>query len=140
MTFISIMFLLICLQTMAAEETQDIVRIGIYPLAGYNQVIDGNVSGYNYEYLHEIAEITGWKYEFVPLSDYEDGIKKLDHQEIDFLAPAQKTEEYLERYLYSDYSFGKGKHGAPFLSESGLDREILRAICSDICSSLIINI
>ena len=54
MTFISIMFLLICLQTMAAEETQDIVRIGIYPLAGYNQVIDGNVSGYNYEYLHEI--------------------------------------------------------------------------------------
>lgn len=108
MVFISIMFLLACLQTMAAEETQDIVRVGIYPLAGYNQVIDGNVSGYNYEYLHEIAEITGWKYEFVPLSDYEEGLKKLDRQEIDFLAPAQKTEEYLERYLYSDYSFGKG--------------------------------
>lgn len=107
MLCVCIMLLFSCTERIMAKETEDVVRIGIYDLPGFSEIQDGNVAGYNYEYLCELAEITGWKYEFIQVEDYEAGLKRLEEQEIDLLAPAQKTQEGLSKYLYSDYDFGK---------------------------------
>lgn len=107
MIWIGIMLFFSYPQKVLAEETEDTIRVGTYELPGFSEMQDGSMSGYNYEYLCELSEITGWNYEFVQVGGYEEGLRKLEAKEIDLLAPAQKTEEGLAKYLYSDYDFGK---------------------------------
>lgn len=106
MVLMSIMLLFSCSESVWAKETNRVVRIGIYELPGFCELQDGSPAGYNYEYLSDIAELTGWKYEYIQIRDYEEGIEKLEAKKIDLLAPVQKTEEGSLKYLYSEYSFG----------------------------------
>lgn len=106
MVLMSIMLIFSCSENVWAKETERVVRIGIYELPGFCELQDGSPAGYNYEYLSEIAEITGWKYEYIQVKDYEEGLEKLKEKKIDLLAPVQKTEDGLSEYLYSEYSFG----------------------------------
>lgn len=107
MVLVSIMLFFSYSETALAQETEKLIRVGIFELPGFSELENGSISGYEYEYLLEIAEITGWKYDFVLISSYEEGLKKLENKEIDLLAPAQRTEEGLSKYLYSDYDFGR---------------------------------
>ena len=107
MMLIGIMLFLAYPQNTWAKETEQVVRIAVYELPGFCEKQDGNWIGYDYEYLCEIADITGWQYEFVEIADYEEGLEKLEAKEIDFLAPACKTPEGIEKYIYSEYDFGK---------------------------------
>lgn len=106
MVLISILFVFSCPKKLLAKETERAVRIGIYELPGFCELQDGSLVGYNFEYLSEIAELTGWTYEYVRVADYEDGLKKLRRKKIDLLAPAQKTDPGVAQYLYSEHSFG----------------------------------
>lgn len=107
MVLIGIMLFFSCSEKVLAKEAERIIRIGTYELPGFCEMQGASPAGYNYEYLSQIAEITGWKYEFIQVDNYEDGLKKLEAEKIDLLAPAQKTQEGMMKYLYSEDSFGK---------------------------------
>ena len=106
MVLMSIMLIFSCSNVAQAKEKEKIVKIGIYELPGFCELQDGSPVGYHFEYLAEISEITGWEYEYVEVSDYEEGLEKLKQRKIDLLAPAQKNMEELTQFLYSEYSFG----------------------------------
>ena len=82
MVLISIMLIFSCSKMAQAKEAERVVRIGIYELPGFCEFRDGSLVGYNFEYLAEIAELTGWKYEYVEVSDYEAGLRKLKEKKI----------------------------------------------------------
>lgn len=106
MVLMSIMLIFSCSKVVQAKEAERVVKIGMYELPGFCEFQDGNPVGYHLEYLAEIAEITGWEYEYVVVADYEDGLKKLKERKIDLLAPAQKNMKELAQFQYSEYSFG----------------------------------
>lgn len=93
-------------QTVWAVE-QRVVRVGMYEMEGF-QSFDklSNAVGYNMEYLNRIAAFAGWTYQYVRLKDFNDGMEKLKERKIDLLAPAEITQERMEEYDYSAYSFG----------------------------------
>ncbi len=107
MVLIGIMLFFAYPKEVSAAETQRTVKVGVFELPGFCEIQDGNLAGYNYEYICELAELTGWECEFVQVTDYEGGLERLDADVIDLLAPAQMTEEGLEKYLYSEFSAGK---------------------------------
>lgn len=107
MLLIGIVLLFSGMEILHAKETGQVVRVGYYELPGYSEMRDGKIAGYQYEYLLKIAEITKWKYEFIYVESYEKGVEALENGEIDLFSPAEKTQNGLFRYLYSEYSFGK---------------------------------
>ncbi len=95
------------IQPYMAYEEGEPVKVGVYELEGFHSFNeDGTVSGYGIDYLNVVAGITGWEYEFVPVTDFMDGCRKLDNKEIDLLAPVMLTDDRKEKYDYSDMSFG----------------------------------
>lgn len=107
MVLVGIMLIFSYSKVIQAKEAERVVKIGIYELPGFCEVQDDGYVGYNMEYLAEVAELTGWKYEYVVVSDYEAGRRKLEQRKIDLLAPSQKNVEEMAHFLYSEYSFGR---------------------------------
>ncbi|WP_105203746.1 diguanylate cyclase domain-containing protein [Neobittarella massiliensis] len=70
---------------------------------------DGNLCGYTYEYLQEIAQYTGWSYEFVQTDGSTDSLMDLMEQvqsgEIDLMGAMSYTEAAAEMFNYSSYSY-----------------------------------
>lgn len=96
----------------ALQEKARTVRVA-YPvqpgLSGYDQY--GNRTGYTYEYLEEIAQYTGWEYEFVEspgsLNDsLVDLMDQLDRGEVDLMGAMAYTDDMGERYDYTSHSYG----------------------------------
>lgn len=93
-------------EVMLADE-KEVVRVGIYQMDGFHSYdVYGEVEGYCIDYLKVVAGVTGWKYEYVEVSDFLDGCNKLESGEIDLIAPAMMTEERKERFAYSELDFG----------------------------------
>lgn len=93
--------------TARADTDDNTVRIGFYEMGGFQGYDDlGNPTGYSVEYLSRISALTGWKYEYVNVGEYTDGLEYLENHEIDLLAPCQTTPERRELYEFSAYSFG----------------------------------
>lgn len=83
------------------------VRIGFYEMDGFQYYDEfGGLCGYNIDYLNLLSSITGWKYEYVPVKDFQDGCELLLDKQIDLLAPAMWTEERDQLFSYSELSFG----------------------------------
>lgn len=98
--------------TAQAAETENVVRVA-YPvqkgLTDLNE--NGEFCGYTYEYLQEIAQYTGWQYEFVQAQGDEDEqlmslMELLDRGEIDLMGGMLYSEEQAERTAYSSQSYG----------------------------------
>ena len=90
-----------------AEENQTIVKVGFFELPGFHEVDqDGNLYGYDIEYLNKIAEYTRWKYEFVRADSWPQALKMLENKQIDLLAPSQKTVERQRNFEFSTYAIG----------------------------------
>ena len=70
MVLVGIMLIFSYSKVIQAKEAERVVKIGIYELPGFCEVQDDGYVGYNMEYLAEVAELTGWKYEYVVVSDY----------------------------------------------------------------------
>lgn len=88
------------------------VRVA-YPIqAGLTDIDEnGDYCGYTYEYLEEIAQYTGWDYEFVQVSGTTDeqltalmGMMKTG--QVDLMGAMLYSEEIGEEYVYSPYSYG----------------------------------
>ena len=90
----------------AAGQQKQIIKVGYY---GYDSFlsVDGNggYSGYSYEFLKDIAEHTGWEYEFV-YGTLEECLTKLENGEIDLMTSLQKTPARINKFAYSQNYVG----------------------------------
>lgn len=92
--------------TRSGKQQERTVRIGYIDYSGFiTQREDGTYEGYGVEYLREISEYTGWKYEYI-YDSWENQLQNLQDGKIDFICHAQKTPEREADYLFSKYSIG----------------------------------
>ena len=58
--------------TLAAEDDAPTIRVGFPIQKGLTEIDEtGRLSGYTYDFLQEIAQYTGWRYEFVQMPDLD---------------------------------------------------------------------
>lgn len=83
------------------------VRIGYYASDNFFEgaYSSGIKDGYGYEYIKEIANYTGWIYEYV-YGTWTELQDKLYAGEIDLLADISKTLEREQKVLFPDYPMG----------------------------------
>ncbi len=99
------------------------VRVAFPVMAGlmdYDQY--GNRTGYTYEYLEEIAQYTGWDYEFVEVEgDTNERITKLmdmvEEGTVDLMGDTLFMEELNDIYDYSSYHYGQAETVLQVLNE-----------------------
>ncbi|MCB6366127.1 diguanylate cyclase [Intestinibacillus massiliensis] len=97
----------------AAAAQPKALRVGFPQQDGLSETSDtGARSGYTYEYLQELAQYTGWNYEFVtPEADDLDGqltvlLQMLEDGEIDLLGGMNYHPSLAARYAYPNYNYG----------------------------------
>ncbi len=104
----SLILVLIPLFRIQAKPLQESkkIRVGYYVLDGYHNFDkNGNRSGYGYDYLQEIANYTGWSYEYVG-GTLNTCIQNLKNGNIDLLSNVQYSDELAEVFDYSSQSIG----------------------------------
>ena len=80
-------------ESYAAYTKGEPIKVGIFDMDGFHSVDEeGNLTGFCIDYLNVIADITGWKYEFVEVKDFMEGLELLEKQELDLIAPAMMTD------------------------------------------------
>ena len=89
-----------------AAEAEKPIRVAWFSYPGVQDMIDGKPSGYNYDYLMEIAKYTGWEYEFVEAS-LPDCFTMLAMGEIDLAGGMFYSPERAEIYDFSDIEVGR---------------------------------
>lgn len=84
----------------AAEK--ETLRVGFYVEEGYHTVDQTKQHvGYDYAYLMEIAEHTGWQYEFVE-GTWEECTQMLERGEIDLLGGLRQREERQDTMCFAE--------------------------------------
>lgn len=107
---ISLFIILFCSMTISVHaewKEPDPIRVGVFSLGnfqGYDE--NGDVFGYNMEYLDKIAEIRHWQYEYVPVENWVEATRYLEEGKIDLLAPAQNIPSLNERFSYAALPMG----------------------------------
>lgn len=95
------------MESYAAYTEGEPVKVGIFEMDGFHSSDEeGNLTGFCIDYLHAIAGITGWEYEFVEVNDFMQGLAMMENQEIDLIAPAMMTDARKETFAYSEMHFG----------------------------------
>ena len=91
----------------AAAEKAD-VRVGFFAFDGYHMTdADGDRSGYGYDIVQYMSGYTDLQFEFVGYDrSWAEAQELLAAGEIDLLTSAQKTNERLERFDFSEHSIG----------------------------------
>lgn len=110
----------VCMQAMwvgAAPKETKTIRVA-YPLQEGLTTYDenGNYAGYTYEYLMEISQYTGWKYEFVELEGSMDEqllemMDMLEKGELDLMGAVYFDDSLAEKYSYPGLSYGTNYRG-----------------------------
>lgn len=106
------LFLFSPVVVLGASKQTKTVRVA-YPIQPGITDLDssGSHTGYTYEYLSEVAQYTGWNYEFVQVGGTEtEQISKLMEMvkkgEIDLMGATIYNEEVNKNFLFSRYSYG----------------------------------
>lgn len=99
-------------QALAKDNEKQIIRVG-YPIQhGFTEVTEnGELSGYTYDYLMEMAKYTDWEYAFVQLEGTLDEqltalFDMLEKGEIDLLGAMTYSDELAEIFDYPGYNYG----------------------------------
>lgn len=103
-------------QTYGQSENGDArsrtIRVAFPIQAGLTEKDEtGKLSGYTYEYLEEIAQYTGWEYEFVELPGSINEVlpqmlEQLKTGELDLMGGMVYTADLAQTYDYPGYSYG----------------------------------
>lgn len=109
-----IIFFLTALTPVSAQETETKTIRVAYPVQARLTDYDdsGLHTGYTYEYLEEIAQYTGWNYEFVSPDtgdidqDLNMLLEMLKEGKIDLMGGIEYIDSLAEEYNYSAYSYG----------------------------------
>ncbi len=92
----------------AQENEKKVVRVGYYLHKTYQEGGYGELkSGYGYEYLQMLRNYTGWEYEYVYASSWDEQVKMLENGEVDLILHAFKTEARMETMLFSVEPMGR---------------------------------
>ncbi|MCQ4865907.1 transporter substrate-binding domain-containing diguanylate cyclase [Pseudoflavonifractor phocaeensis] len=108
----------------AAGGSGETLRVGFPIQAGLTEADGkGNLSGYTYEYLQEIAQYTGWEYEFVQMDGslndvLSEMLEMLERGELDLLGAMNYSDALAEIYDYPGYSYGTSYSVLAVLDES----------------------
>ncbi len=90
----------------AAEKK--VVRVGYYLHNNFQEGGPGEVkSGYGYEYLQMLRNYTGWEYEYVYASSWDEQVAMLEKGEVDLILHAFQTEDRKETMLFSLEPMGR---------------------------------
>ena len=94
--------------SVSAELQHRTIKVGFFAFDGYHMIDDdGNRSGYGYDLLQHMAGYTNWQFEYVGYEkSWSEMQDMLENGEIDVLTSAQKTEERMERFDFSNESIG----------------------------------
>ena len=86
-------------------ERPIVVAVLNYPLF-LQRGEDGHLSGYAYEYLERIRKITGWHYEYRPMSPIR-ALEELRAGRVDIIPGGQRIPERLDEVQFSQRSMGE---------------------------------
>ena len=107
----------------ASQTSARTLRIGFPIQPGLTEIDeDGNYAGYTYEYLEEIAQYTGWDYEFVQLpgtlnESLSAMLEMLENGELDLMGGFIYNDALAEKYEYAGQSYGSAHTVFNVLSE-----------------------
>lgn len=92
----------------AMAQEASVIKVGYYPLDHYHTKDEtGNIVGYEVEYLSKIAEMTGWKYEYIAADSWNDALNMLRNHEVDLISPSQMVSGRLDEFLFSAIPAGR---------------------------------
>lgn len=100
--FVYIVVLLVL--TVQSAFAERVIKVGAFehsPMIFKNE--DGKIDGYYVDVLNQIAELEGWKLEYV-YGSWSDGLERIQSGEIDLVTSAAFTEERDKFLHYSDIS------------------------------------
>lgn len=82
------------------------VWVGIFPLAGFHRMENGQAVGYNVDYLEQVSRYADWRVEYVHFDNWHDALEALEKEHIDLVGGALFTPERGKRFLYAPYANG----------------------------------
>lgn len=95
----------------------DVIRVAYYPKAPFYVEKNDEITGYNIDYLREIAKYTNWSYEFVKAVDAKASMELLAQGKADFVISEFKMEEFENEISYGEQSTGFTYHALLALEE-----------------------
>lgn len=107
-----LVFLSCFISVPALGAGRQVIRVAYPEQAGLTECDgEGIYSGYTYEYLLEIAQYTGWEYEFVQIpGDINESLsamlEMLKDGELDLMGGIMYSEGMAKQYDYAGYSYG----------------------------------
>lgn len=104
--FITSLLSLLSINCIFAAEVKT-VKVGWISHKGLQNNDNGVFSGYTYDYLMEIANYTGWQYEFIP-GELGDTLKNLQDGQIDIVGGLIPNEERKQTYDLPNNEYGRG--------------------------------
>ena len=108
--FVCLGMLLTAFSALAAEQPKEkIVRVGWYEDLFNNISVNGERSGYAYEYEQSVASYTGWSYLYVR-AGWATLLQMLQEDKLDLLAGVSYTDERAQKMLFSDLPMGVEKY------------------------------
>ena len=96
----------------AASAEKRVVRVGFPVQPGLTEIAeDGTRSGYTYDYLQEVAQYTGWEFEYVDYEGTDDeqisaALDDLMAGRIDVLGAMSYSKDLEELFDYPVHSYG----------------------------------
>ena len=104
---LAVLIFLLPITSQAEWKETEPIRVGIFPLGNFQGYqADGEVYGYNIEYLNKIAELKHWQYEYVSVDNWVEATEYLEQGKIDLLAPAQNIPSLNGRFSYAALPMG----------------------------------
>lgn len=96
-----------CMGTTRLQAQNQVIRVGYYQSHNFQEGMSDEEmkSGYSYEYLQNIANYTGWTYEYV-YGDWTKLYEMLLKGEIDLLAGISYTDERASQMLFPNACMG----------------------------------
>lgn len=87
---------------LCAAESNAMARLGYYEDGDYmSRNRNGEYTGYNFEFLHEISKFSGLNYQIVDGISWENTLAMLEKGEIDLLPAVYRTPERTKKMLFS---------------------------------------
>lgn len=96
---------LLTVQAQPPAKESTTVRVGIFDYGDLFWDKTTTLGGYGIDYLNELANYTGWQYEYIR-GTWVELLNALEKGEIDLLFPAQKTPERAGRFAFSKHEGG----------------------------------
>lgn len=93
-----------------AEETASVLKVAFPIVEGISEkTADGKYTGLMVDYLNEISNYTGWKYDYVDVTDVSDMLKDFTDGKYDLLGGAYYMKSLEGIYGYPRYNMGYSK-------------------------------